>query len=229
MFVPMRSLVAYKDIEAGSVLDEAADRDGSDVPSCRNGLCERQADVDQRRSAQVSNAGDRDPDRLGDLAVRLRPELTAGDTNLVEDADIVVRELARKAEFGHGNDPRIYAQQPLDHRVAAGLLSNLPDHRVERVLPVLDSTTRKSPVSLAPRWYVTRQQHSPVLDAHGIRRQPETHARTVAQRQHPQERPPDAAGLALRLTPIEEDDAKSSAPCRSIWRRLAKDGEADDL
>jgi hypothetical protein len=31
-----------------SVLDQAADRDGSDVAGCRNGLREGEADVDQR-------------------------------------------------------------------------------------------------------------------------------------------------------------------------------------
>jgi hypothetical protein len=33
---------------AASVLDQAADRDGSDVAGCRMGLCQGDSDVDQR-------------------------------------------------------------------------------------------------------------------------------------------------------------------------------------
>ena len=40
----LRSKVA----ELRSMLDQAADRDGSDVAGCRHGLCEGEADVDQR-------------------------------------------------------------------------------------------------------------------------------------------------------------------------------------
>jgi hypothetical protein len=44
---------------------------------------------------------------------------------------------------------------------------------------VLDPAARKSPVTLALGWYVTGEQHPPVQDAHGVRRQPETHPRTL--------------------------------------------------
>lgn len=74
----------------GSVLDQAANRDGGvDVAGCGHGLCEGEAGIDQRRPAKTSDAGDRRPDRLSDLAVRLRPELPADDTDLVEDVDIL--------------------------------------------------------------------------------------------------------------------------------------------
>lgn len=33
---------------AGSVLDQATDRDGGDVAGCRNGLCKSKTDIDQR-------------------------------------------------------------------------------------------------------------------------------------------------------------------------------------
>jgi hypothetical protein len=99
----------------------------------------------------VSDAGDRCPDGLGGFVVRLRPELAASDQDPVEDADIVVREQAAQTAFGRGNESRVHAQQAVDHRVAAGLLSNLPDHRVERILPVLDPATGKSPAALARR------------------------------------------------------------------------------
>lgn len=36
------------DVGGASVLDQAADRDGSDVAGCRNGLRQGEADVDQR-------------------------------------------------------------------------------------------------------------------------------------------------------------------------------------
>jgi hypothetical protein len=99
----------------------------------------------------VSDVGDRCPDRLGGLAVRLGPEFAAGNTDPLEDADILVRKWARQAAFGRWDDPRVHTQQALDHRVAAGLLGNLPDHRVERILPMLGPTARKSPVGLALR------------------------------------------------------------------------------
>jgi hypothetical protein len=35
-------------VVSASVLDQAADWDGSDMAGCRNGLCESEADVDQR-------------------------------------------------------------------------------------------------------------------------------------------------------------------------------------
>lgn len=39
---------AGSDVDGASVLDQAADRDGSDVAGCRNGLRQGEADVDQR-------------------------------------------------------------------------------------------------------------------------------------------------------------------------------------
>ena len=45
---------------------------------------------------------------------------------------------ARQAIAGR-DDPRVHAQQAFDHRVTARLLGDLADHRVERILPVLDS------------------------------------------------------------------------------------------
>jgi hypothetical protein len=63
---------------------------------------------------------DRRPDRLGDLAVRFGPKLTAGDADLVEDADILVRMRAGHARFGHQDLPGIHAQQAFDHRAAVG-------------------------------------------------------------------------------------------------------------
>ena len=45
----------------------------------------------------------------------------------------------------------------------------------KRVLPLLHLAARKSPGCLTRRRYVKGEQHSPVLDAHGVRRQPETH------------------------------------------------------
>jgi hypothetical protein len=62
-------------------MDQAADRDGSDMSGSRNSLRQGEADVDQRRPAKMSDTGDRCPDRLGDVAVQLRPELAAGDAN----------------------------------------------------------------------------------------------------------------------------------------------------
>ena len=40
--------------------------------------------------------------------------------------------------------------------VAAGFLTHLPDHRVERIFPGLNPATRKSPVGFAPRRCVPR-------------------------------------------------------------------------
>ena len=44
-----------------------------------------------------------------------------------------------------GDHPGVHAYQALDHRLTAGLLSNHPDHRVERTLRMLDPATRKGP------------------------------------------------------------------------------------
>jgi WYL domain len=60
-------------VSGSSVLDQAADRDRSDMAGGRDGLGQGEADVDQRRPAQVGDVGDRRPDRLGDFSVRLRP------------------------------------------------------------------------------------------------------------------------------------------------------------
>jgi hypothetical protein len=56
--------------------------------------------------------------------------------------------------LGCGDHPGVHAQQALHHRVAAGLLSDLPGHRVERVFRVFDLAARENPVGLALRWYL---------------------------------------------------------------------------
>lgn len=60
--------------DGASVLDQTTDRDGSDVAGRRKRPGQGEADVDQRRPAQASDIGKRGPDRLGDVAVRLRPQ-----------------------------------------------------------------------------------------------------------------------------------------------------------
>lgn len=59
------------------------------------------------------------------------------------------------------------------------MIGDLADHRVERVLRLLDLTAGKGPAGLPRRRNVTGEQHPPVVDAHGVRRQPETHLGTV--------------------------------------------------
>jgi hypothetical protein len=51
------------------MLDWAANRDGIDMASGRNGLREGKAEIDQRRPAKAGDAGDGSPDRLGGLTV----------------------------------------------------------------------------------------------------------------------------------------------------------------
>jgi hypothetical protein len=86
-----------------------------------------------------------------------------------------MRERAAQAALGRRDDPRVHAEQPFDQPLAAGLLSDLPDHRVERILPVLDLAARKSPVAPGDRRYTAGEEHPLVLDAHGVCRQPEAH------------------------------------------------------
>lgn len=163
-----------------SVLNEAADRDGSGVAGCRQALGESNADVDQRRAAKAIYVGDGRPDRPSDFAVWLRPWLAAGDADAVEDADILMLGKAGQP-VGRRDDSRVDAQQAFDHSLVAGLLGHFPDHRVERILSVLNPAAGECPVGLALCWKVTGEQHPAVFDAHGVRRQPETHPRTVTQ------------------------------------------------
>jgi hypothetical protein len=110
------------------MLDQAADPNGSDMARCRKGPRQGEANVDQCGPAKAGDIGDRSPDRLGGFPVRLGPQLAAGDTDPVEDTDIVVWERAGQATFGYGDDPRVHAEQSFDHRVASGLLGILPGH-----------------------------------------------------------------------------------------------------
>jgi hypothetical protein len=73
-----------------SVLNEATDRNGYDVTSCRKRLGQGKADINEGRPAQTSYRGYRSPDRLGSYPVRLWPERSTGNADLVEDADILV-------------------------------------------------------------------------------------------------------------------------------------------
>ncbi len=98
------------------------------------------------------------------MAVRLGPKLPTGDTDLVEDADTVMVGQTRPVTFGRGDHPGIHPQQAFDHRVAAGLLSDLPDHRVERILRVLDPTARQGPIARAVRRCLPGKQNPSALD-----------------------------------------------------------------
>lgn len=103
------------------------------------------------------------------FAVRLWPKLAVGDTNLVEDADILMLWSVEDGTFGRVDHSGVHTRQVFDHRVAARLLSDLPNHRVERILRVLDPAARKGPVTLALLRHVTGEQHPPALDAYGVR------------------------------------------------------------
>jgi hypothetical protein len=67
-------------------------------------------------------------------AIGFGPEPAAGDTDRVEDADVLVIDVC--TGFGRGDHPGVHAQQAFDHRFAAGPLNELPEHRVERILRV---------------------------------------------------------------------------------------------
>lgn len=107
-----------------------------------------------------------------------------GDLNCVEDADAL--------QIGHAgqpisrrNDPRVHPQETFDHTVAAGLFRHLTDHRVERILTLLDPSSRKSPSLVTIRRDGKGEQYLSILDAHGISSQPQTHLLTLLRGEGP--------------------------------------------
>ena len=68
------------------------------------------------------------------FAIRLRPQCATGDADSVEDAEVVMLDFDFLAAPRRRESPRVHAQQAFNQRVAAGLLGNVADHRIERIL-----------------------------------------------------------------------------------------------
>src|SRR5690606_23383353 len=77
----------------------------------------------------------------------------------------------------------------------AGLLGELTNHRVERVLGVLDPAAGEGPV---PGGRVVDEQHATVVDAHGVGRQSEAHPGQRSSRLPDGPGSPAAAGIVGR-------------------------------
>ena len=109
--------------------------------------------------------------------MRLGPGWAADDTHPVVDADVLMG--APDKALWRRDHTRVHAQEVLDGGLLSGLLGDFSDHGVEGVLTVLDAATRQRPGRGAGRRAMQGEQHSPVCDAHGVRRQTEAHAVTT--------------------------------------------------
>ena len=162
-----------------SVLNEAADGDGADVTSRGSRLSQRNTYIHKGRSAQAGDIRNRSPDRFSDVAIRLRPKLATSDPDRIEDPNVLMIRPTYQS-LSRRNHPRIHPQQPLNHRLTPGLLRNLPNHRIKRILPMLNPPTRQCPSTHPRPRNMPSHQHPPTLNTNRIRRQPKTHPRTLS-------------------------------------------------